>query len=86
MHTLPKTRLFFRAAYRALFSALTVQKFPDDLNHETFSMIYASLKLLLKETTGAKDKFFRNKFAKCLERHFADERKDRTSEVRLRRI
>ncbi len=37
-------------AYRALFNSLTEKKFPENMNHETLSMLYASISQLLNET------------------------------------
>lgn len=59
-----------------------MQKFPDDLNHETFSMIYASMKLLLKESMEIENESFKTVLSKCIERHLA--KKDNRGETKVR--
>ena len=65
-----------------MFSALTMRKFPDDINNETFSMIYASMTLLLKETAAdTKDEFYRKELAKCVKRRLESTKTKDAKEV-----
>lgn len=40
---------FFSCSYRALYNSLVGEKFPEGMNHETFSMIFASLTQLFNK-------------------------------------